>query len=40
MALLEELEETAKLVYLATDPITPLTPKQIQELRETFGAKW
>jgi hypothetical protein len=27
-------------VYLATDPITPLTPKQIQELRETFGAKW
>ena len=40
MAVLEELEETAKLVYLATDPITPLTPKQIQELRETFGAKW
>ena len=40
MAVLEELEETAKLVHLATGPITPLTPKQIQELRETFGAKW
>lgn len=40
MAVLEELEETAKLVHMATGPITPLTPKQIQELRETFGAKW
>ena len=40
MAVLEELEETAKLVHLATGPITPLTPQQIQELRETFGAKW
>jgi ribulose-5-phosphate 4-epimerase/fuculose-1-phosphate aldolase len=40
MAVLEELEETAKLVHLATGPITPLTHKQIQELRETFGAKW
>ena len=40
MAVLEELEETAKLVHLATGPITPLTPQQIQDLRETFGAKW
>jgi hypothetical protein len=40
MAVLEELEETAKLMHLATSPITPLTAKQIQELRETFGAKW
>jgi ribulose-5-phosphate 4-epimerase/fuculose-1-phosphate aldolase len=40
MAVLEELEETAKLMYQATHPVTPLTQKQIQELRETFGAKW
>lgn len=40
MAVLEELEETAKLMYEATHPITPLSANQIQELRETFGAKW
>jgi ribulose-5-phosphate 4-epimerase/fuculose-1-phosphate aldolase len=40
MAVLEELEETAKLMLQARDSITPLTPKQIQELRETFRAKW
>ena len=40
MAVLEELEETAKLMHRATHPITPLSAKQIQELRETFGAKW
>ena len=40
MAVLEELEETAKLMQQATHAITPLSPKQIQELRETFGAKW
>jgi len=40
MAVLEELEETAKLMHQATHPITPLSSKQIQELRETFGAKW
>ena len=40
MAVLEELEETAKLMHQATNPIAPLTPKQIQELCETFGAKW
>lgn len=40
MAILEELEETAKLMYQATYPITPLSQKQILELTETFGAKW
>jgi 3-dehydro-4-phosphotetronate decarboxylase len=40
MAILEELEETAKLMHLATHPISPLSTKQIQELRDTFGAKW
>ena len=40
MAVLEELEETAKLMQQATHPITPLSSKQIQELRENFGAKW
>ena len=40
MAVLEELEETAKLMQQAQSPITPLNEKQIQELRETFGAKW
>jgi len=40
MAILEELEETAKLMNQATHPIAPLSSKQIQELRETFGAKW
>ena len=40
MAILEELEETAKLMLQATRPITPLIQKQIQELRDIFGAKW
>jgi len=40
MAILEELEETAKLMHQATHPIAPLSSKQIQELRETFGAQW
>ena len=40
MAVLEELEETAKLMHQVAHPITPLSTKQIQELRETFGAKW
>jgi ribulose-5-phosphate 4-epimerase/fuculose-1-phosphate aldolase len=40
MAVLEELEETAKLVHQATHSIAPLSSKQIQELRVTFGARW
>jgi ribulose-5-phosphate 4-epimerase/fuculose-1-phosphate aldolase len=40
MAVLEELEETARLVSLARTPIVPLTDEQIDELRRTFGARW
>ncbi|RYF78384.1 MAG: aldolase, partial [Comamonadaceae bacterium] len=41
MAVLEELEETARLQALAgaAGP-APLTPEQIDELRTTFGARW
>jgi 3-dehydro-4-phosphotetronate decarboxylase len=39
MAVLEELEETAKLMHLHPHS-TPLTEPQIQELRTTFGARW
>ncbi len=40
MGLLEELEETAKLVHLAGGQVAPLAPPQIEELRTTFGASW
>jgi 3-dehydro-4-phosphotetronate decarboxylase len=40
MAVLEELEETAKLMHISNPKPTPLTPAQIQELRATFGARW
>jgi len=40
MAVLEELEETARLVALAGHAIEPLTGPQIDELRSTFGARW
>jgi 3-dehydro-4-phosphotetronate decarboxylase len=40
MATLEELEETAMLVVLNAQPISPLTEAQIQELRATFNASW
>jgi 3-dehydro-4-phosphotetronate decarboxylase len=40
MAVLEELEETAKLMHLSQSPIAPLSEMQIQELRDTFGANW
>jgi len=40
MAVLEELEETARL-WLATTPgPLPLTAAQIDELRAAFGARW
>ena len=39
MAVLEELEETAKLACLRPDT-APLTNSQIDELRQTFGAIW
>ena len=40
MAALEELEETAKLMQLTKHAIDPLTETQLQELRDTFGARW
>ena len=40
MAILEELEETAKLVCLSKTPISALTDEQINELRTNFSAIW
>jgi ribulose-5-phosphate 4-epimerase/fuculose-1-phosphate aldolase len=40
MAVLEELEETAKLWQLSTPQPQPLSPEAIQELRVAFGARW
>lgn len=40
MAVLEELEETARLVLLAAGGAAPLAEAQIDELRRTFGARW
>jgi len=38
MATLEELEETARLWQLS--PAPPLTDAQIDDLRQSFGARW
>ncbi len=40
MAVLEELEETARLVCLAREPLVPLDAVAIDELRRAFGARW
>jgi len=40
MAVLEELEETARLHCLQPTTPSPLTPSQLQELRDCFGARW
>ena len=41
MAVLEELEETARITLLAGAPAPrPLSDVQIDELRRTFGARW
>src|ERR1700733_107331 len=40
MAALEELEETARLWLLAQQKPEPLTPRQIDQLRQQFGASW
>jgi ribulose-5-phosphate 4-epimerase/fuculose-1-phosphate aldolase len=40
MAVLEELEETARLVCTARAPPQPLTDAQIDELRVAFNARW
>jgi len=40
MAVLEELEETAKLWQLSGRRATPLDERAIEELRGAFGARW
>ena len=40
MAVLEELEETARLWREVTPKPAPLTAAQIDELRSAFGARW
>jgi ribulose-5-phosphate 4-epimerase/fuculose-1-phosphate aldolase len=40
MAALEELEETARLWLLSERKPEPLTPTQIDQLRQQFGASW
>lgn len=40
MAVLEELEETARLRLLAPAEPAPLGDDQIEDLRRTFGARW
>ena len=40
MAVLEELEETARLWLLTGRSAAPLTEAQIDDLRRTFGALW
>lgn len=40
MATLEELEETARLVLLGGAQAEALSGPQIDELRQTFGARW
>ncbi len=40
MATLEELEETARLRCLHPQGCTPLDEARINELRQTFGARW
>jgi ribulose-5-phosphate 4-epimerase/fuculose-1-phosphate aldolase len=40
MAVLEELEETARLMLLDQGRCEPLAEPQIDELRRTFGAHW
>jgi 3-dehydro-4-phosphotetronate decarboxylase len=40
MAVLEELEETARLWLATGRSAAPLTEAQIDDLRQTFGARW
>lgn len=40
MAILEELEETARLMLLNPFAPSTLTDAQIDQLRQTFGARW
>ena len=40
MAVLEELEETARLFALCNRAVQPLSDTEIDELRQTFRARW
>ena len=40
MAVLEEIEETARLAWLARSAPRPLSETQIDELRRAFAARW
>jgi hypothetical protein len=40
MAVLEELEETARLWLMTSPKPAPLPEARLQELREHFGARW
>ena len=40
MAVLEELEETARLACIGGSAAEPLSESQIEELRRVFGARW
>ena len=40
MAVLEEIEETARLAWLARGAPRPLSETQIDELRRAFAARW
>jgi 3-dehydro-4-phosphotetronate decarboxylase len=40
MAVLEELEETARLTLMSAVPSEPLSESQIDELRRAFNARW
>jgi ribulose-5-phosphate 4-epimerase/fuculose-1-phosphate aldolase len=40
MALLEEIEETARVTLLGDGTCEPLDESQIDELRQAFGARW
>jgi 3-dehydro-4-phosphotetronate decarboxylase len=40
MAVLEELEETAKLWLMSSPPPQPLSAEALQDLRTAFGARW
>ena len=40
MAVLEELEETARLTLMSTVPTEPLSESEIDELRRAFNARW
>jgi 3-dehydro-4-phosphotetronate decarboxylase len=40
MAVLEELEETARLTLMSAVPTEPLSESEIDELRRAFNARW